>query len=104
MYENYKVKRMRVMGIIPPPTCMRRWARAASDRYFRSVCAYGCDPGKNGGVAFEDLPEKITDYLDYEARPDDKNALETIWKNGSEWIKCKTEDEFVHLFSGSGIF
>ena len=48
---------MRVMGIIPPPTCMRRWARAASDRYFRSVCAYVCDPGKNGGVAFEDLPD-----------------------------------------------
>ena len=57
MYESYKVKRMRVMGIIPPPTCMRRWARAASDRYFRSVCAYVGGPGKNGGVAFEDLPD-----------------------------------------------
>lgn len=35
----------------------------------------------------------IEDYLDYEARPNDRMALESIWKNGSEWLNSMNIDE-----------
>ena len=39
-----------------------------------------------------DNNKSITDYLDYEARPSDRKALDTIWKNGSGWLdECKNE-------------
>lgn len=42
---------------------------------------------------FQNLLEKeIINYLDYEARPSDRKALETIWVKGSEWHN-KNEDE-----------
>ena len=39
-----------------------------------------------------DNNKNINDYLDYEARPCDRKALETIWEKGSVWLdECKNE-------------
>lgn len=36
--------------------------------------------------------DSIAKHLDYEARPNDRKALEKIWKNGTKWLG-KTKDE-----------
>lgn len=38
------------------------------------------------------FPDNIRDYIDYEARPDDRESLTKIWGNGSEWL-AKSEEE-----------
>lgn len=43
-----------------------------------------------------------TDYLDYEARPSDRFALETIWKNGNAWLGSHTMEELnIKLAEGN---
>ena len=37
----------------------------------------------------------ITNYLDYEARQNDRRALEKIWENGIGWLGCGTKDELI---------
>ena len=44
--------------------------------------------------ANDGFPDNIRYYIDYEARPDDRESLTKIWGNGSKWIeKEKSEEE-----------
>lgn len=43
--------------------------------------------------ANENFPDNILDYIDYEARPEDRESLTKIWGNGSKWIEKEISEE-----------
>lgn len=50
------------------------------------------------------FPDNIRDYIDYEARPDDRESLTKIWGNGSKWIeKEKSEEELQDTLAAEKI-
>ncbi len=44
----------------------------------------------------------ILDYIDYEARPDDRESLTKIWGNGSKWLE-KAEEELQNTLEAENI-
>ena len=54
--------------------------------------------------ANENFPDNILDYIDYEARPEDRESLTKIWGNGSKWIeKEKSEEELQDTLAAEKI-
>lgn len=53
--------------------------------------------------ANDDFPDNIRDYIDYEARPDDRESLTKIWGNGSEWRIEKSEEKLQDTLAAEKI-
>lgn len=52
--------------------------------------------------ANDDFPDNIRDYIDYEARPDDRESLTKIWVNGPSWFN-RLEEELQKILEVENI-
>ena len=53
--------------------------------------------------ANDTVPGNILDYIDYEARPDDRESLKKIWNNGMGWFRNCSEEELQKILKAENI-